>query len=207
MSTFRLILARHGQTHSNVRKLLDTKPPGAPLTEEGHEQARTLGEQLATEPIVGVYASVATRARETAAAVAARHGMPVTVLDGVHEVDVGELEGLTGIQPLTTFHEIYSGWLLGSLSRPVPGGENGQQVLDRFLPVVGGIRDQHADGVAVLVSHGAAIRLVGLHLAGNVSAEAANSVLLPNTGQIVLEVDTAEPSGWRCLEWTGITLP
>lgn len=206
MSTFRLFLVRHGQTPANVRKVLDTRPPGPPLTEEGRAQAAALAADLATEPVAAVYASAATRAQETAAAVATRHGKEVTVLAGVHEVDVGDLEGLTGVAPLTHFHEIYSDWLAGNLGRGIPGGESGQDVLDRFLPVVSRIRERHADGVAVLVSHGAAIRLAAAQLAGNVSEEAANSVLLPNTGRIVLEIDGGEPSGWRCLEWTGITV-
>lgn len=206
MSTFRLILVRHGQTEANVRKALDTRPPGPPLTEEGQAQAVAVADVLATEPVAAVYASVATRAKQTAAAVAARHGMAVTVLDGVHEVFVGDLEGMTGVAPLTTFHKIYSAWLAGELTRRLPGGESGQDVLDRFLPVVGQIRDQHPDGVAVLVSHGAAIRLAAAQLAGNVSRSEVNTVLLPNTGRIVLELDAAEPSGWRCLEWTGIAV-
>lgn len=206
MSTFRLILVRHGQTHANVHKILDTRPPGPPLTEEGRAQAVRVADDLATEPVVAVYASVATRAKETATAIARRHGMPVTSVDGVHEVDAGDLEGLTGVAPVTTFHEIYSGWLLGDLRRHLPGGESGQDVLDRYLPAVDRIRDRHPDGVAVLVSHGAVMRLVATRLAGNVSGQHANSVLLPNTGRIVLELDPAEPTGWRCLEWTGIPL-
>ena len=35
----RLLLVRHGQTMSNVDRVLDTKVPGAPLTEEGRAQA------------------------------------------------------------------------------------------------------------------------------------------------------------------------
>ena len=29
----RLILVRHGQTHANVQRRLDTRPPGADLTD------------------------------------------------------------------------------------------------------------------------------------------------------------------------------
>jgi len=53
----RLILIRHGQTQSNVDHLLDTGHPGAPLTEEGLEQAATLVDRLASEPIEAVYSS------------------------------------------------------------------------------------------------------------------------------------------------------
>ena len=37
-----LILLRHGQTTSNVDRLLDTRLPGAALTELGQEQALSL---------------------------------------------------------------------------------------------------------------------------------------------------------------------
>lgn len=37
----RLVLVRHGQSFGNVERRLDTRPPGAALTELGHEQAQT----------------------------------------------------------------------------------------------------------------------------------------------------------------------
>ena len=36
----RLVLVRHGQSHGNVERRLDTRPPGAELTDLGREQAR-----------------------------------------------------------------------------------------------------------------------------------------------------------------------
>ena len=43
--TGRLVLVRHGQSHGNVARRLDTKPPGAPLTDLGHEQSRAAAAQ------------------------------------------------------------------------------------------------------------------------------------------------------------------
>ncbi|HEY0805657.1 MAG TPA: histidine phosphatase family protein, partial [Pseudonocardiaceae bacterium] len=57
MTGLRLILARHGQTDANIRMVLDSRPPGPPLTELGHRQADELADLLAVEPVVGVYAS------------------------------------------------------------------------------------------------------------------------------------------------------
>ena len=37
--TLRLVLMRHGQTHSNLQRVIDTRPPGADLTEKGQQQA------------------------------------------------------------------------------------------------------------------------------------------------------------------------
>jgi broad specificity phosphatase PhoE len=80
------VLARHGQTTANSQNILDTRLPGHPLTEAGHQQAADLAQRLADEPVVAVYASRALRARQTAQPVAARHQRTVQILDGVHEV-------------------------------------------------------------------------------------------------------------------------
>ncbi|MFN2494754.1 MAG: histidine phosphatase family protein, partial [Pseudonocardiaceae bacterium] len=78
----RLVLVRHGETTANAAGVLDTRLPGCPLSEEGHRQAAELAQRLADEPVVAVYASRALRAQQTAAPVAARHGVAVQVLDG-----------------------------------------------------------------------------------------------------------------------------
>ena len=43
----RLVLVRHGQSHANVERRLDTRPPGAALTDLGREQARAFAGALA----------------------------------------------------------------------------------------------------------------------------------------------------------------
>ncbi|MCP2164377.1 histidine phosphatase family protein [Goodfellowiella coeruleoviolacea] len=204
MSTLRLVLVRHGETASNVRGALDSRPPGPPLTERGRQQAARLAEELATEPVVAVYASTALRAQQTAEPVAQRHSTPVRVVDGVHEVQVGDLEGLADQASYDRFFAVYSAWADGDLHRPMPGGETGQQVLDRYLAVVRGITSRHADGSVVLVGHGASIRLAGMALARNVPTSLAEGALLPNTGRVVLEADAKSPTGWQCLSWTGL---
>ncbi len=69
----RLLLIRHGQTTSNVRRALDTSLPGAALTDLGWSQARAAGEQLADERRDGaplaMVSSQALRARQTAAGI------------------------------------------------------------------------------------------------------------------------------------------
>jgi probable phosphoglycerate mutase len=185
-----------------VHHVLDSRPPGPPLTELGRCQADELADRLACEPVVAVYASVAVRARQTAAPVAARHGLEVRVIDGVHEVFVGDFEGSNAEADIQAFIDVYRAWHAGDLELPVPGGESARQVLDRFLPVLDRIRTEHADGVAVLVSHSAALRLVGCTVAANVGAAFADSHYLPNCEAITLEADG---DGWRCLDWAGVT--
>lgn len=203
MSALRLVLVRHGQSTANAAGVLDTRLPGCPLTEEGHRQATELARQLAGEPVVGIYASRALRTQQTAAPVATRHGLVAQVLDGVHEVCIGDLEGCHRPADHDTLHAMYRAWHGGDLDRARPGGESGRQVLQRYLPEVARIRRAHPAGTAVLVSHGAAIRLSVVALTSNVDGSFAGSRLLSNTATVLLE---AEGSGWRCLRWEGIEL-
>ncbi|HKR48274.1 MAG TPA: histidine phosphatase family protein [Pseudonocardiaceae bacterium] len=204
MSTaLRLVLARHGQTTANAEGILDTRLPGHPLTEQGHRQAAELAAQLAGESVVAVYASRALRAQQTAAPVAAWHGVAATVLDGVHEVFIGDLEGRQAPDAHRILHEMYRAWHCGDLDQARPGGESGKQVLDRYLADVATIRAAHPGGTAVLVSHGAATRLAIVALAANVDGSFAGPRLLPNAATVLLEADG---DGWRCLRWDDIDL-
>ncbi|TWP51619.1 histidine phosphatase family protein [Lentzea tibetensis] len=194
----RLLLVRHGETASNIERVLDTLPPGPPLTELGHKQARELADSLErTEDVVAVYASVAVRAQQTAAPVAERFGLSVQVLEGVHEIQVGDLEGANTREAYTGYLSTVIAWAEGRLDVSFPNGETGQQVLDRFLPAV---RSVEQDGTVVLVSHGGSGRMAALALAPNVPTELAEN-LLPNTGVVVLE---SGADGWRCLSWAGV---
>ena len=89
----RLLLVRHGRTHSNVHHLLDTAAPGADLDEVGREQAAALPGRLAGEDIGAINVSTLVRTQQTAAPYATATGMPVTVLNGLHEVQAGIFEG------------------------------------------------------------------------------------------------------------------
>jgi probable phosphoglycerate mutase len=189
----RLILARHGQTAANVAKALDTRPPGAPLNEFGHAQAAALGARLTAEPLSAVYASTAIRAQQTAAAVAAAHGLDVQVVDGVHEVFCGELEGRSDEGARAQFDRTYHAWWAGDLDARLPGGESARDLRERYVPVLEAVTDG-ALGTVVLVSHGAAIRLVSAFLLG----DGAQTQWLPNAGVVILR---SAGAGWSLEHW------
>ncbi|MGI5503692.1 histidine phosphatase family protein [Lentzea sp. CA-135723] len=194
----RLLLVRHGETASNIERRLDTAMPGPPLTELGQKQARELADTLASESLVAVYASIGLRAQQTAAPTAERFGLPVQVLEGIEEIQVGALEGRNDPEAYRTYLETVIQWAEGALDVPFPGGgETGQQVLDRFLGAIASIR---AEGTVMVVTHGGAGRMGALALASNVPVELAEN-LLPNTGVVVLE---SEGDTWVCRSWAGV---
>ena len=192
--TLRLLLARHGRTAANATHVLDSRLPGSALDDHGRAQAELLARRLATWPIRAVHASRATRAQQTAAPVAAALGFPVGVVDGVHEVDLGDMEGRNDEAALETFAEVYAGWWRGDLDARMPGGESAAEVRARFLPALAGLVDGATGGDVLLVSHGAAVRLAAAALLG----ETAETFYVPNAGVVVLR---REGDGWALEGW------
>jgi probable phosphoglycerate mutase len=206
--TGRLVLVRHGQSHGNVDRRLDTRPPGAALTDLGHEQAATFAREWA-HPVGMVAHSVAVRAAETADGIAAELGLPTLTLEGIHEVQVGELENRNDDAAIAQFNAIYQRWHEGELDVPMPGGESATQVLERYLPVVTQLRLRYLDdhdwkGDVVVVSHGAVIRLVAAVLAG-VDGSFALEHHLGNGQCVVLSPITDDR--WSCVQWAALTPP
>ena len=162
----RLYLARHAQTPSNVGHALDTAYPGAALTDLGQEQAARLAARLAVEPLAVVAASPLLRAQQTAAALAQGRGATVLTLDGLREVDAGDLEMQTSGEAIASYVAVLRAWAAGDLDATIPGGTSGHEFLGRFDGAVQAIEDaagaagsaDAAEVAAVAVSHGAAIR-------------------------------------------------
>lgn len=154
MTATRLLLARHGQTAGNVAGILrgaDSRHDE--LTAEGHAQARALAHQIAAlnPEAPRVYASTYTRTQQTAAPVAEALGVPVTILDGIQEIDPGDWRGRPYSDLRANFDELVG----PDDSVAFPGGESQRQVADRFEaalnPVLG------LPGTPIVVSHGGAL--------------------------------------------------
>jgi broad specificity phosphatase PhoE len=204
----RLVLVRHGQTDANVSRALDSRPPGSPLNALGREQAERVADRLAGEPVVAVYASVAPRAQQTAAPIAARHGLAVEVVDDIHEVFCGDYEGRSDHEARKHFDDVYQRWVAGELDLRMPGGESAAEVRDRVLPVLTTLWRRHAESpnaVVVVVSHGGAIQ----QAARAMIEDYRTTRYVPNTGRVELvpaarTVDIGPNdglTGWRLERW------
>lgn len=213
--TGRLVLLRHGQTHGNVDRRLDTRPPGAELTDLGRDQARAFARTLPRRPALIAH-SIATRAVQTAFEIDQAISTELTIrplgvqeFEGIHEVQVGDLENRSDDIAHDDFNAIYRRWHGGELDLALPGGESAHHVLDRYLPVLEELRARYLDddafhGDIVVVSHGAAIRLVSAVLAG-VDGGFAVDHHLANTESVVL---APVPEGrWSCVRWGSLGPP
>jgi broad specificity phosphatase PhoE len=204
----RLVLVRHGQSLGNVDRRLDTRPPGAELTELGRVQARTFARDL-PHPAAMIAHSVAARAAQTAAEISDELGLDPHEFEGIHEVQVGDLEDRNDDEAIAEFETVYQRWHEGDLDVRMPGGETGNEVLDRYVPVLTQLRMRHLDddawhGDIVVVSHGAAIRLVSAVLAG-VESSFALDHHLANAESVVLAPIT--DGRWSCVQWSTLTPP
>lgn len=207
----RLVLARHGQTQANIDRALDTRLPGPRLTDLGREQARALAGDLAggaEGPVTALHHSSAARAAQTAAVLADALGIAARPLDGVQEVQAGDLEGRRDDEAVARFRSVVDGWQVGDLERRQPGGESGREVLDRFRRALAAIVAEHPGGTLVLVSHGAALRLAAVDLLAGRGAPPPEADHVGNCGRVVLErLDepgaAVEPwtGGWRLVAW------
>ncbi len=203
----RLILVRHGQSFGNVERRLDTRPPGAELTPLGRDQARAFARGSGRPAMLAH--SVATRASQTAAVIGSQLEMRPIEVAGVHEAQVGRLENRNDDDAVAEFNAIYERWHHGELDVALPGGETGNDVLDRYVPVLTHLRMRYLDdhdfhGDIVVVSHGAAIRLAAAVLAG-VEAGFALDHHLDNTESVALTPIT--DGRWSCVRWGTLTPP
>jgi len=86
-----LYLIRHGETVGNAARIVQL--PDAALSPRGVEQARRLGERLASAGIARILASDLTRAAATAEALRRTTGVPLEHEPLLHERSFGDIRG------------------------------------------------------------------------------------------------------------------
>jgi broad specificity phosphatase PhoE len=86
-------LLRHGEVH-NPTGILYGRLPGFHLSERGRDQAEIVAKSLADADVTALLASPLERAQETAAPIAAVHGLEVVTDEGLLEAE-NQFEGQT----------------------------------------------------------------------------------------------------------------
>jgi broad specificity phosphatase PhoE len=190
----RLLLLRHGQTESNVIGALDTAVPGAPLTAIGERQASAVPGAL--EPVDAVFVSTLIRTQQTALPLERARGLHATILDGLKEIQAGDLEMKDDRHSQGVYNAVAFAWARGELDLRMPGGETGHEF---FLRFDAGVEQARSAGEDVLVvSHGAAIRTWVAARCDNTNGVFAGTHQLDNTGLVTLH---SRDGGWHLDDW------
>jgi broad specificity phosphatase PhoE len=161
-----LLLARHGQSVANaVRRFQGIQD--VPLSDLGRRQAAALGAALRRRRLAHIYASPLERARRTAESVVAELGVPLTLVDDLRELSLGEWEGCTVEEIRARPGDPYACWVRDPVQHLPPGGEPLEAVQERALRALTAIAAAHPDGDEVLiVSHGGVISACLAHWLG-----------------------------------------
>ncbi|MBN1589853.1 MAG: histidine phosphatase family protein [Pirellulales bacterium] len=165
-------LVRHGATDNNEQKppVLQGQRLDVGLSDAGRDEADRAAGCLASRRVDAVYSSPLRRAVETAQAIADRHDLPVEVIDGLIEVDVGEWEGLDWNAIMRADPDAYEAFMTDAGANPYLGGECLREVLDRTTPVLDGLLRDNLGRHVVVVAHNVVnraylTRLLGIPLA------------------------------------------
>lgn len=151
---------RHGENPANLTGELSCRNVDYPLTERGVAQARELAERLAgMSPSAAIYASPLRRAAQTAQIIAARLGLPVATLEGLRELDVGDLEGRADEQAWAAFLEVAYAWQSGDHYRAFPGGEDYHQVTARVAAALRSALEHPPGSRVLMIAHDGLIRV------------------------------------------------
>lgn len=152
-----VFLIRHGQTSWNKeRRFLGRSD--IPLDATGLEQARKLAHALASTPIHRLYSSPLSRAMQTADAIAsALHLAPETV-NGLTELNQGELEGMEGRLLAERYPDFYRDWVHDPTHVRIPGGETLAECQARAVESIHRVLGElDSTAPVALVSHKVAI--------------------------------------------------
>ena len=193
----RLVLWRHGQTVWNFEDRFQGQTD-IPLDETGVAQADRAARLLAALRPDAIFASDLTRATSTAAPLSRLTGLPVSIDKDLRERHGGAWEGLTGPEIRARYPEEFRTW-------SPPGGETAGAVADRVHGALGRIIETLAPGaLAVVVSHGAALRLGMCQLLGLPEDVWDTMGPLSNCCWSVLATRRGH---WRLMEHNAGTLP
>nr|WP_281377006.1 histidine phosphatase family protein [Deinobacterium chartae] len=195
-------MIRHGENLANLARELSCRRVDRDLTERGRLQAEQVAAYLQGLGIRALFASPLRRAQQTAEPLARALGRPVTLLEGLRELNAGDLE-VDG-EPHTLearwreHDEVLAAWRAGDRARRFPGGENWHELQARSLEAWSRILE--APGDAAVFGHSGQIKLTLPELCPDLDAALLRASMMPGS---VTEVafDAARPSGGRLIRF------
>ena len=163
MTRTKVHVMRHGEVH-NPEEILYGRLPGFYLSERGRAQAKAVAEALADSDIVAVIASPLERAQETAAPIAAHHGLIIESNPDLIE-SLNVFEGKRVSPGDGALRDPRNWKYLRNPLRP-SWGEPYVEVADRMRKAVEQARIIGAGHEVVCVSHQLPVEILRRHMIG-----------------------------------------
>lgn len=189
-----LLVARHGDAdYPHARVLSDD---GGWLTDTGRAQVRDLAESVSGRRVAAVYTSGLQRAVESGVVAADVLGVASRVVRGLEEFSVGALAGRAHDDP--ELGGVFEAWKAGHLGTFIPGGESGEEVLDRYRAALEEIADLHRGETVLVFSHGGVMSFALPRMGRNVRSDLAAQMFLPNcaVAEIAIDADDVSVVSW-----------
>ena len=182
-------LIRHGETANNQAHCCNGCKTNQPLNERGRAQASALATYFDAHPVDSVHASHLERAKQTAMLAFRQNEEGICVEPDLHEVDLGEWDGIPYKEAASRYPELWAGITENSVLTPFPGGESVTEAANRifsaFLRIV---RANRGKRVAI-VAHEMILVLLLLRVLEQPLTERRFMGGISNTGFDLLEID------------------
>ncbi|MEW6602437.1 MAG: histidine phosphatase family protein [Nitrospirota bacterium] len=179
-----LILVRHGEIFSNIKKIYAGKSQES-LTPEGICQAEEVAERLASLKIDTIYTSPIQRAVQTAEIISAKLGKDIISDNAFREMEMGPWEGLSESDVARLYPEEMNIWLTRPAELSLPGRETLKELQERVL---NGIKIKEVTVNRVLiVTHVAVIRVILLWHAGK-NLNLYKTINVPNAAVFNIDI-------------------
>jgi len=159
----RLILVRHAESEMKGCYVGRLDPP---LSARGRAQADALARQMAGQSLAAVYSSPLKRALTTAQMIAVPHGLEVSAIAELAELDFGDWDGLTYQEIAEIAPQRFNRWLADPAEVRPPNGETLLEMSQRVMEVVNGVIVAHPGEMVVVVTHGGPARAIVCHALG-----------------------------------------
>jgi len=152
-----VLCIRHAQSTMNAAGLWQGQAD-PPLSEEGREQARDLGERLRGDSLSVLVSSDLRRARETAEIAAQRLGIAAHPEPALRELDVGDWSGLAAEEIARRWPGEFARFQAGDVDARPGGGETRRELRARVVAALCALPQRYRGDRIAVVTHLGVIR-------------------------------------------------
>ena len=183
-----LYIVRHCQSAGNQGGRFQGQFDG-PVNEMGEKQLELLSLRFRNEHLDAIYSSPLTRAYKTAQAIDRFHDLPIQTMDGLSEIDVGEMENQLLSEIAVKYPEVAHNWDSAPDLCAFPGGETMAQVYERVGETIQRIVEENPGKVVAVVTHGGFIKNLNARIVYGSVEGLRKSAVFGNTSVSILEAE------------------